>query len=203
MASVRGLAHRSLTLLCLAALISAGCDVQVSTDLVPRSPEQIKADLREDLQNLVGAIETYREHYQQDPLSDAEQFTVGQLYEAMQEQTGPAVDALDDVAAEAQSLQAAMNEAVEADVDIGVSEAKIEQFTGEFNTWLRAHREQADPTICRDSIPSGASDDPFEVWAEEWSSCFLDFMSSDTIREGLEAAEAINRLMSEFATAWS
>lgn len=40
-----------------------------------------------------------------------------------------------------------MDEGKEADIDIGISDAKIEQFSREVNVWLKAHREQADPQI--------------------------------------------------------
>lgn len=202
MTSVRELLQ-SLTVVSVIALVCTGCGVQVTTDLVPRSPEQVRADLRNELQNFVSSIETYRGLYRELSFSEGEQVTVGQLYEAMEERVAPVNAALDAVEAEAQSLRAAVDEAREADIDIGVPQAKIEQFSSEFNVWLRAHREQADPEICRKSIPADASNDPVAIWAEEWSECFLDYMASESIEEGLEAAEVINRLISEFATEWS
>lgn len=203
MASMRGLLHRSLAYLGLIALICTGCGVEVTTDLVPRSPEQVKADLRNELQDFVNSIEAYRELYREEPFSQGEQVTVGELYEAMEDRVAPANAALDAVEAEAQSLQAAIDEAREAGIDIGISEAEIQQFTRELNVWLRAHREQADPEICRESIPADASNDPFALWAEEWSQCFLDYMASESIEAGFDSAEVINRLISEFATEWS
>lgn len=185
------------------AVLLAACDVQVSTELVPTTPEATRAELHAQLRELAAAVDGFVAIYSENPLPDDPGLTIGGLYAAMEEAAQSVLVHIDNIEEEAQALQDLVLKAHSAGVGINVMESTTSTFFTNIDIWLESQRYQADPAICREAIPNASDGDPVQRWGTELGQCMVEYLSRPRVQDGLSAADAVNRTIPDLDRAWS
>lgn len=192
-----------LTALASIAVLLTACDVQVSTELLPKTPETTRAELHAQLEEFVAAVEEFVAIYSENSIPDDPGLTIGGLYAAMEEASQSVLVHIDNIEKEAQALQDLVLEAHSSGVDINVTESTTSTFFTNIDIWLESQRYQADPAICREAIPNASDGDPLQRWGTEFAQCMVEYFSRPQVQDGLNAADAVNRAIPDLDRAWS
>jgi hypothetical protein len=178
----------TVSLLLCAAVLGAACSV--STELVPQRPASTADDLRDELLALDSTTEAF---VALQPTYDNVQ-TIGDMYSTV-EALAPEVDeALDGFA----GLNDRFRAYLAAD-DLPVDEKDLNSLVDSLDAWLESQRIQNDSSLCFDTLPSGAMRRPIDELGtyRDYADCLADFLSSDDVRDGVDAAGRVISLASD------